>query len=126
MPLKVEIDHARRFVTATTEGRVGLQDVLDYFDQVTVEGAAPYAKLFDATNADPQLSDEDIMVLGARVSAYAAFDPRGPVALVARSETTKGLLRRFMNLGMAQRPAMLFERVSDARAWLAGQADKKA
>jgi hypothetical protein len=121
MPLKVEIDHAKRFVTVTTYGRVVLQDILDYFDQMVVENASAYAKLFDASDVNPQLSDADMMVLGARVSAYAAFDPRGPLALVAHDPQARILMRRFMNLGLAQRPAMLFERVKDARVWLQAQ-----
>jgi hypothetical protein len=88
-----------------------------------VENAASYAKLFDASDVDPQLTEADIMVLGARVSAYAAFDPRGRLALVAQSAPARDMIRRFMNLGRAPRPAMLFERVKDARAWLEGQED---
>ena len=42
----------------------------------------PYPKLFDAREAEPELSDDD-MILGARVSAYAVMEPRGPVAAVA-------------------------------------------
>jgi len=123
MPLAVEIDHKKRFVTVTTDGHVALADILAYFDRLVVENAASYDKLFDASNVDPHLSDADIMVLGARVSAYAAFDPRGRLALVAQSPAARDMIRRFMNLGRAKRPAMLFERVKDARAWLETKQD---
>ncbi len=118
MPIHCTIDHDKRFVSVTAEGPVVLQDVLDYFDRVVIESAASYPKLFDATKAEPRFSDEDVMVLGARVSAYAAFEPRGPLALVGGSEETMNLLRRFMNLGQAKREAMLFRHVKDARNWL--------
>ena len=118
MPIRYTIDHAKRFVSVVAEGPVTLGDVLGYFDRLVIENAMPYPKLFDATNAEPQLSDEDMMVLGARVSAYAIYEPRGPIALVGGSTETKNVLRRFMNLGRAPRAAMMFSRVRDARSWL--------
>src|SRR3954464_3097515 len=83
VPLHYKIDHDHRIVHATMQGLVVLKDLLDYFDAVTVQEAASYAKLFDGTGGELQLSDDDVMTLGARVSAYAAYDPRGPVAAVA-------------------------------------------
>ena len=118
MPVQFEIDHAKRFVGVRACGVVVLQEILDYFDAVTVQDAMSYAKLFDARDADPQLTDADVMVLGARVSAYAAFDPRGPVAAVAVTREAGDILQRFMNLGGAQRPMRLFATVDEAQAWL--------
>ena len=106
---------------ATAHGRVVLQEILDYFDGVTINAAASYAKLFDAREMDPQLSDDDVMVLGARVSAYAAFDPRGAVAAVAVTGEARDAVRRYMNFAGANRPMRLFTTVEDARAWLLGQ-----
>jgi hypothetical protein len=57
------------------------------------------------------------------VSAYAAMEPRGPVALVVGSEETDTLARRFANLGGAKRPAKVFRDAREARAWLADEAD---
>lgn len=118
MPIRCKIDHDRRFVHVEATGPVTLDDVLAYFDRLVVENAMPYPKLFDATAAQADLSDNDIMTMGARVSAYALHDPRGPLALVAKDEHIVNFLRRFMNLGLARRPAMLFRRVEDARQWL--------
>ena len=119
MPLRYTIDHAQRLVHVQTEGIVLLADILDYLDAVAVKEAMPYAKLFDASGGDFVLSDDDMMVLGARVSAYAAMEPRGPVALVAGvSEKTNALARRFTNLGGAKRPAKIFRHADEARAWL--------
>ena len=80
MPVRFTIDHDKRYVTVRATGVVLLDEVLDYFDALVTQNAMPYRKLFDAREAQPQLSDDDVMVLGARVSAYAAYDPRGPVA----------------------------------------------
>ena len=103
---------------ARAHGVVLLQEVLDYFDALVIQDAMPYRKLFDARAADPCFSDDDVMVLGARVSAYAAFDPRGPVGAVAVTKKAGDILQRFMNLGNAQRPMRLFATVECAQAWL--------
>jgi ribosomal protein L18E len=88
---------------------------------VTINNAASYAKLFDASEMDPQLSDDDVMVVGARVSAYAAYDPRGAVAAVATTTEARDAVRRYMNFAGAKRSIQLFTSLDDARAWLLGQ-----
>ena len=117
MPVEFQIDHDKRFVTVRAHGVVVLQEILDYFDALVVQDAMAYPKLFDAREAEPRLSDDEVMVLGARVSAYAAHDPRGPIAAVTGAQANE-VLQRFMNLGGAQRPMRLFRTVEDARAWL--------
>lgn len=121
MPLTFKIDHQERFVTANAKGRVVLKDVEDYFDALMVQDAMPYPKLIDATDAELVASDDDMMMLGARVSAYAAVDPRGPICLVAVTPEAIDMLRRFTNLGGASRPAKIVRTVDEARKWLAGQ-----
>jgi hypothetical protein len=118
VPVDFDIDHQKRFVHARAHGTVVLQEILDYFDAVTIEGAASYPKLFDAREMVPQLSDDDVMVLGARVSAYAVFDPRGAVAAVAVTQDSRDGVRRYMNFAGADRPMRLFDSVDDARLWL--------
>lgn len=118
MPVQYDIDHTKRFVGVRVHGVVVLQEILDYFDALVVQDAMPYPKLVDAREAEPHLSDADVMVLGARVSAYAAYDPRGPVAAVATDRQAGYILQRFMNLGSAQRPMRLFSSVDEAREWL--------
>ena len=121
MPLQYTIDHSERFVQVNTNGVVVLSDILTYYDALVVEGAMPYRKLFDASDVDLRLSDDDIMALGAWVSAYAAMDPRGPIAIVAVGDETRDLMRRYMNLGGAKRPVKLFSTVATARKWLDAQ-----
>jgi hypothetical protein len=118
LAVEYSIDHDKKIVTVRAHGAVVLKEILDYFDAVTVQDAASYPKLFDAREAVPTLSDDDVMVLGARVSAYAAFEPRGPVAAIATTEAASAALQRFMNLGSADRPMRLFTSVEQARAWL--------
>jgi hypothetical protein len=118
LPVDFEIDHTKRFVHVRAHGVVVLNEILDYFDALVVQDAMPYPKLFDARHAKPQLNDDDVMVLGARVSAYAAFEPRGPVAAVATEPESREILQRFMNLGDADRPMRLFASINEATAWL--------
>jgi hypothetical protein len=118
LPVDYRIDHERLFVTVRAHGTVVLEELLDYFDALVVQNAMGYPKLFDAREAEPRLSNDDVMVLGARVSAYAAHEPRGPVAAVAMGVEASAILQRFMNLGGAQRPMRLFATIEEARRWL--------
>ena len=118
MPLHIDIDHDRHLVHTTAEGTIVLSEILDYFDTVTVQNAMPYAKLFDATQARFTISDDDMMVLGARVSAYASMEPRGPIAFIAGSDETVVLGARFANLGGARRPLRIFRNLEEGRKWL--------
>ena len=118
MPLTYKIDHQERFVTVKTQGRVVLKDVEAYFDALMVQDAMSYPKLVDATEVEFVASDDDMMTLGARVSAYAAVDPRGPICLVAITPEAIDTLRRFTNLGGAKRPAKIVTTVDEGRQWL--------
>ena len=121
MPVTFTIDHDKRYVTVRATGVVLLDEVLDCFDALVTQNAMPYRKLFDAREAQPQLSDDDVMVLGARVSAYAEMEPRGPIATIAPPGAAADVIRRFMNLGGAARAIRLFDSIDEARKWLAEQ-----
>jgi len=123
MPVRFTIDHVERYVTVRAEGIVVLDEILDYFDALVTQNAMPYRKLFDARAAEPRLSDDDVMVLGARVSAYAELEPRGPIAAVAPPGEAANILHRFINLGGASRAMRLFHSIEEAGGWLAEQPD---
>jgi hypothetical protein len=101
VPFQFTIDHARKFVDVRGSGEIVLQDILAYFDALVVEGGMPYPKLIDMRDVVPKISDDEMMTLGARVSAYANFEPRGPIAVVSNTPESEILVRRFMNLGGA-------------------------
>ena len=121
MPVDFKFDHQNRLVYARAHGPVVLREILDYFDAVSLNDAASYAKLVDAREMQPQLSDDEVMVIGARVSAYAAYDPRGAVAAVATTDEARDAVRRYMNFAGAKRPMRMFASVDEARTWLLGQ-----
>jgi hypothetical protein len=119
MPITWKILAGERLVSARADGPVTLQDIQDYLDAVVVADAQPYAKLFDAGNMVLQLSDDEMMLLGARMSAYSsAFDTAGPLAFVATTLAVEGFAKRFLNVASVRRPSKIFKTVVEAKAWL--------
>ena len=121
MPLRWEVDQSEKLVRITGEGTVTLKDVEAYLDEIVTAGAMPYAKLFDATAVDPKYDDHDLMMLGARMSAYRATLKGGPLAFVVAGGPTYEAVQRYINLAPAERAVAVFATVPEARAWLAAQ-----
>lgn len=124
MPIRFTIDHASRFVHAVADGVVTLKDMEDYLDQVVVQGALPYRKLWDCSNVLYQYDDGDMMAIGARISAYGSLGSRGPIAIVAITPEAIDASLRYANLGGAKRPAKVFQSEAEARKWLQGQPEE--
>ena len=79
-------------------------------------------KLFDGRTATAKYVEADVMMLGARISAYAAnMGPRGAVAFISGSKEAFELASRFINLGKSGRPAKAFMSETEARKWLEEQ-----
>jgi len=119
MPIVTTINDAKRLVEAQGSGVLMLNDIVECFDTVVVNQAMSYAKIFDARDCSVQLSDADVMELGARASAYAAYEPRGPFAIVLPNGRGWDIAERFFNLGSAERPGKVFGTKEQALAWLA-------
>src|SRR5436305_1647616 len=117
MPIHFTIDHAERLVRARAEGEVSLADIEDLTDAIMVENAMPYRKLFDGRAAIPVYVEDDMMMLGARASAYASLERRGPVAFLPNPNHA-ALASRFINLGKSGRAAAIFYDEDEARRWL--------
>jgi len=120
MPIRFTIDHAKRFVRACAEGEVTLSDIEDFTDAVMVENAMPYRKLFDGRGAFGKYDDHELMMLAARISAYAAVEKRGALAIVPSPDYFE-LATRFINLGKSGRPAQAFLDPDEALRWLEAQ-----
>jgi hypothetical protein len=121
VPITWKIDHDQRMLTAVCQGDVTLVDLEEYLDAVVVAGSMPYRKLFDGTRGDSTLTDEEMMLLGARIRAYHAAGPMGPLAIVVVTEHTHGLARLFGALAAADRPIKIFRDLRAARRWLDAQ-----
>ena len=126
MPLRWQILHEKKLVHVVADGRVTLQNLEDHLDALAVANVLQYAKLFDATALDPVYGDQDVMAMGARLSAYTASLKSGPLAFIGLSEKACDAFRRFVNVTPSKRPARLFKTEAEARSWLAEVADQIA
>lgn len=124
MPLRWKVLHDQKLIHVVAEGAVTRRELEDHFDAVVVEDALEYGKLFDASRAEPVYGDDDVLALGARLSAYTATMKSGPLAVVGAGEALESAFRRFVNISPSQRPARLFRTEAEARAWLASVADQ--
>jgi hypothetical protein len=122
VPITFTVDHARRLVEVKAEGVVDLKDVEAFLDAIVVQDLLPYRKLFNGRTATAKYVEADVMMLGARISAYAAnMGPRGAVAFISGSKEAFELASRFINLGKSGRPAKAFMSETEARKWLEEQ-----
>src|SRR3990167_650183 len=121
MPITFTIDHEARFVDARFDGVLVLKDVEEFCDAVVGQNALPYRKLIDGRTAIGKYDDNDVMALGARLSAYATMGPRGALAIVPAEDASLELADRLINLGKDGRPAKAFRSIDEARKWLSAQ-----
>jgi hypothetical protein len=120
MPIDVKIDRARRWVEAVAEGELSLEDMEEFLDAVIVADALPYRKLFDGRASYGKYTDEEVMRLAARLSAYASLGRRGAVALVTPVQHYE-LAARVLNLNRGDQPSRIFLDPEEARRWLEAQ-----
>ena len=121
MPIRWTIEPRLKLVSVKTEGEVTLKDVETYLDDLVVNDAMAFAKLFDASDLVPATGDHELLMLGARIRAYAQTMNSGPIAFVVRTAEARQIIDRYINLAQANRPAGVFFAVEDARQWLAKQ-----
>ena len=125
MPLQWTISHPTRLVVAIASGELRPEDIESYFDEVARANASTYRKLFDASQATADLSDDELMALGARIRAYVALGPIGPVAIVVPTVATHEQALIFAALAEADRPIRVFRELHLARQWLDAQPEPK-
>jgi hypothetical protein len=124
MPLRWQVFHDKKLVDIVAEGTVTRADLEAHFDDLVVQNALGYAKLFDATKAEPVYDDHDVLMMGARLSAYTATYDSGPLVVVATRPEVVVTFRRFINISPSKRPAGLFATRAEAEAWLAKQTSR--
>ena len=118
MPVQWTVSHPTRLVIAVAKDDLRLKDIEDYLDGVVAANALSYRKIFDTTGAMMNLSEDDLMALGARIRAYIAIGRIGPLAIVASNDKSYGQARMFMALAEADRPIKIFRELHAARHWL--------
>ncbi|HYD08441.1 MAG TPA: hypothetical protein VEC60_22105 [Reyranella sp.] len=125
MPIQWTISKPARLVVAVCKGVVTRKDIEGYLDALVVADVLPYRKIFDTTQAEPSLSDADMMELGARIRAYATTDQMGPLAIVASSSEALERAQLFAALAEARRPVRIFRELHEARQWLDAEAPSR-
>jgi len=113
-----EILGDQKLVIAMATGQVGVLDVQAYMDAIVVAGAQHYRKLFDASEMDFDATDDELMLLAARIRAYGSAFGGGPLALVATRGEAHDWFRRYLNLADIDRPARIFNSRHEALRWL--------
>jgi hypothetical protein len=121
MPVRWEVLHPQKLVYVAIYGEVTLKEMEEHFDALVLATALGYRKLVDASMATPVYNNDDVMTMGARLSAYTANFPSGPLAVVGVTHALRAAFRRFVNISPSKRPAKLFKTEAEARAWLAEQ-----
>ena len=118
MPIRWKIERENKLVSIKTEGEVTLRDVEAYLDDLVVNDAMKFAKLFDASDLVPVADDNQLMELGARMRAYAQTMGSGPLAFVVRTTAARQIIDRYINLAQANRPVGVFFTRDEAVEWL--------
>ena len=118
MPITWTISAPDRLVSARAHGTVTLQDVEALLDDVVVKDALSYRKLFDGRDAVGKYDDKDVLLLGARIQAYATLNLTGAAAIVVANREQFDVALRFANIAKAKRPIRVFYSPEEARAWL--------
>jgi hypothetical protein len=123
MPVQWTVSHPSRLGIAIARGDLCLRDIETYLDEVAAGDALAYRKIFDLTQATPNLSDDELLTLGARIRAYLALGQIGPLAIVATTDRSYQQARMFAALAEANRPIRIFRELHLARKWLDSLAD---
>ena len=126
MPVRWNIDHQGRRVEAIAEGVLTVVEVRDYFDCIAVEGAMPYAKLFDMMAATHlALSVDELKSLGASMRQYAidGHGPIGPVAIVVPDSAIQLQAAHYADATVSNRSLQIFRERTKAETWLSDVAN---
>lgn len=118
MPVLWAINHPTRMVVATANGALHLKDIEEYLEGVALAATLSYRKIFDMSHCSSELSNEDMLALGARIRGYTRMTAMGPVAIVAGSDEPYQQALLFESLAVADRPLKIFRKLQSAYDWL--------
>jgi hypothetical protein len=121
MPIHWTISHPTKLVVAVCKGPLTREDIEGYLDAVVVADGLAYRKIFDMTQCEPAIPDDDMMALGARIRAYATMGGMGPLTIVASTDISYERAHLFAALADARRPLKIFRELHQARQWLDAQ-----
>ena len=120
MGMTYTVEHAERFVRATADGPVTLEDIRAHIESERLAGALAYRELIDARGASPAFSSEDIRVVVAILRRLGGESLLGPTAVIVDSQVGFGILRIFEALLDDVCAVKPFYRMDSAEEWLSG------
>jgi len=120
MTLDWSMDHGRRRVVAMLRRSTTEEDIYRFPGVVIAEGAMPYGKILDASEATKWVTHNRIgpLVATARLYARMGLGAVGPLAIVVSDEKGKVRACEFARLGDASRAVRVFTTRDEAQAWL--------
>jgi hypothetical protein len=120
MPLHWTIDHSKRRVAATLLTTTDEQEMYAFLGEMIAQGAMPYGKIFDGTNATRWISPERIGPIAATTRLYSrmGLGTVGPLAVVIAGPRATERAKEYVLLSDALRLVRIFGHVDEAEAWL--------
>ena len=119
MPLHWTIDSRLQTFVVTCDGGVDLAELNEMLDAVVGANGLGYRKLFDGTHGDTQMSETDMLSIGARMRALQGHaEDHGPLAIVVPHNKHEFMSRVLGILAAAKRPMRVFNDADKARKWL--------
>ena len=110
MPLVVVVHPDERLVIANGRDKVSIRDIENYLDATMAGERLGYAKLVDFSDCKLDLSESNVLSLGAWIKAYAGAGIRlGPIAIVVRSND-RPIARLYEMLATADRQIQTLSR----------------
>ena len=124
MPIRLQIDEARRRLYTRAEGLVTYAEMCAHVNTELSAEAATYGELVDCTGATTNVTGDEIRQLARERQRVDEQQRRpGPVAIVATDNVFFGMLRMFDMLTDRVRPIRVFRDAREAMQWLDEVAD---
>jgi hypothetical protein len=118
LPIVWGVDHGARMVVATARGVLRMRDLENDLDGLSGAAVFSLRKIFDMGQASLDLSEADMMALGARIRDHVNAGRAGPVAVVAGADQAYSQAKQLASRIAADRLFEVFRETSAAREWL--------
>jgi len=121
MPIRYELDDARRRLVVTVEGPFAVADFLAVMERQRDDGAWTYGMLSDLRGMTGEPAIDDLRQFMSE--AERTTQPRGPVAILATDPVIYGRACTYAALTRATLTIEVFRDWDKAEQWLTAQAN---
>jgi hypothetical protein len=119
MPISLDVDRERRFVTTTVRGSVTYEEIQAHLSEEEDLRATGYPELVDAMGASTTLTGDEVRALVNRTHELLRHGAFGPTALASDSAVLYGMARMYQILTEHDGIAVgVFRSVPEAERWL--------